>query len=213
MASNKPLALARLSEISGVPEETLRRNVAVPLGDRAYDLRGEIVTAEFLSSPKIVYCPACLHDDDKAGARRSRWHWSLAVVRTCPVHEIALQHRKKSAWNDHLQPLYHVVPEKGEELMILATAAAHRAPSPLQNYGLARLEGEQGPECWMRRPWIRLSGRRNCWAYCLRSDRRKLCRNCREMIGIRRILSPEAQYRYRVGTRGSSPGGGVARSP
>lgn len=150
MASNLPKVLARLSEISGVPEETLRRNVAVPLGDRTYDLRGEIVSAEFLSSPKIVYCPACLEDDDKAGARRSRWHWSLAVVRTCPVHEVALQHRTKSAWNDQLRSLDLVVPEKGAALQNLAAASARRAPSPIQDYALARLEGDQGPE-WLDR--------------------------------------------------------------
>lgn len=148
LASNKPVALARLSEISGVPEETLRRNVPVPLGDRAYDLRGEIVTAEFLSSPKIVYCPACLLDDDRTWARRTRWHWSLAVVRTCPVHEIALHHSPKSAWNDRLQSLDDIVPERGEALQYLATVSACRAPSPLQDYVLARLEGNQGPK-WL----------------------------------------------------------------
>lgn len=148
LASNKPVALARLSEISGVPEKTLRRSVPVPLGDRAYDFRGEIVTAEFLSSPKIVYCPACLHDDDRAGARRSRWHWSLAVVRTCPVHNIALKHRTKAAWNDHLRSLDHIVSAKGEALKHLATVSACRAPSPLQDYALGRLEGDQGPQ-WL----------------------------------------------------------------
>ncbi|OWU78864.1 hypothetical protein ATO5_07345 [Loktanella sp. 22II-4b] len=148
MISNKLSALSRLAEISGATVADFRRNVPVALGGREYDLRGEIVTAEFLSSPKIAFCPACLHEDDQAGERRSRWTWSFAVVRTCPAHQIALQSRVKASWNDSLQSLTHVVPEKGEALQALAAASAHRAPSPLQDYVLARLEGNAGPQ-WL----------------------------------------------------------------
>jgi hypothetical protein len=148
LASNKPAALSRLAEISGVAERDLRWNAAVPIGGRAYDLRGETVSAEFLSSPKIVFCPACLNEDDQEGARRVRWHWSLAAVRTCPVHQIALQHRTKSAWNDDLRSMDHVVFETGAALVDLAASSERRAASPLQDYVLARLDGECGPQ-WL----------------------------------------------------------------
>lgn len=146
LASNKPAALARLAEISGVDEMELRRNSPVMLGRCEYDIRGEIVSAEFLSSPKVVFCPACLQEDDEQGARRMRWHWSLAVVRTCPVHEVALQHKAKSGWNDVLQSLDQVV--RGEALRSIAAASPRRPTSPLQDYVIARLDGQGGS------PWL-----------------------------------------------------------
>lgn len=148
MLSNKTSALSRLSEISGVPEGDMRHNTPVSLGERKYDLRGEIVTAEFLASPKIVFCPACLHEDDQTGARRARWPWSLAVVRTCAVHKLPLQCASKGAWNHSLLSLGHTVPERGENLKALAKDIERREPSPLQNYVLTRLERQTGPR-WL----------------------------------------------------------------
>lgn len=77
IASSEPDALARLAETSGAPLNDLRRNAAVRQGKRTYDLRGEPVTAEFLSNPYTVFCPACLAEDDMTGRRRGRWHWAL----------------------------------------------------------------------------------------------------------------------------------------
>ncbi|WP_084294420.1 TniQ family protein [Leisingera aquimarina] len=148
MVWNKPEALERLAEVSGVSAEILRQNAPIALGEREYDLRGETVSAEFLSSPKIVYCPACLHEDDQRGERCAHWSWALAVMRTCPVHEIALQRNVTRAWNDRLQSLDHLVPERGEALQIIVASAPRRVPSPLQDYVLHRLEGREGPE-WL----------------------------------------------------------------
>jgi len=148
MLSNKASALVRLSEISGVAEKDLRQNASVALGERKYDLRGEIVTAEFLSSPKTLFCPDCLHKDDQTGARRARWPWSLAVVRTCAVHKLPLQCASKGAWNHSLLSLGHTVPERGEDLKALTQNIERREASPLQNYVLTRLEGHTGPR-WL----------------------------------------------------------------
>ncbi|MEX3314408.1 TniQ family protein [Sulfitobacter sp. PS-8MA] len=148
MVAHKPKALERIAQVSGVSIEALRRNTPIPLDHRKYNLRGEIVSAEFLSSPHIVFCPACLLEDDQRGGRRVHWSWGLAVVRTCPRHGDALQHQTATSWNDRLQPLEHLVPERGEALQAIVASRTRRDPSALQNYVLDRLEGRKGPE-WL----------------------------------------------------------------
>tara|TARA_R110000787_G_scaffold68431_1_gene153098 strand:+ start:1232 stop:3052 length:1821 start_codon:yes stop_codon:yes gene_type:complete len=148
MVAHKPWALERLAQVSGVSIEALRRNTPIPLDHRKYSLRGEIVSAEFLSSPHIVFCPACLLEDDQCAGRRVHWSWGLAVVRTCPRHGTALQHQTANSWNDRLQPLDHLVPERGEALQAIVASSVRRIPSALQDYVLDRLEGREGPE-WL----------------------------------------------------------------
>ncbi|WP_082899084.1 TniQ family protein [Sulfitobacter sp. EhC04] len=148
LASSKPEALARLAEVSGAPLDDLRRNAAVRQGKRTYDLRGELVTAEFLSNPYTVFCPACLAEDDLAGRRHGRWYWALSVVRTCPHHEIALVRQAQAAWDDKLHELDRRVPERGGELQAMSERAVQRSVSPLQNYVQRRLEGIAGPD-WL----------------------------------------------------------------
>lgn len=148
MALNDGAALDRLAEIAGVAVEDLRANAAVPVAKRSYDLRGELVTAEFLVSPYTVFCPACLAADDQTGMRRGRWIWALSVVRTCPQHEIPLVRQAQIAWDDKLHELDHRVPERGSDLQALVERAQRRSVSPLQDYVVRRLEGKAGPE-WL----------------------------------------------------------------
>lgn len=148
MAANDEAALSCLSEVSGVAVDALRANAAVLAGKRTYDLRGEMVTAEFLANPHTMFCPACLAVDDRTGLRRGRWEWALSVVRTCPDHEIPLVRHVQVAWDDKLHELDRRVPERGEQLKALITNAGHRSVSPLQDYVMRRLDGKAGPE-WM----------------------------------------------------------------
>lgn len=148
MAINDVTALRRLAEVAGVAVDDLRANAAVPVGKRTYDLRGELVTAEFLANPYTVFCPACLAEDDRTGMRRGRWEWALSVVRTCPHHEIPLLRQAQVAWDDKLHELDRRVPERGETLEAMSAMAVRRSVSPLQDYVLRRLDGEAGPE-WL----------------------------------------------------------------
>ncbi|WP_353346886.1 TniQ family protein, partial [Aquicoccus sp. SU-CL01552] len=148
MAVNDETALTRLAEVSGVAVEVLRANAAVRVGKRTYDLRGELVTAEFLANPYTVFCPACLAEDDRTGLRRGRWEWALSVVRTCPHHEIPLLRQAQGAWDDKLHELDRRVPERGERLDALVSQATRRSVSPLQGYVMRRLDGKAGPE-WL----------------------------------------------------------------
>ena len=148
LASGEPDALARLAVISGTPEAALRRNGPVRVGTRLYDLRGELVAAEFLSRPDIVFCPACLQKDDRTGMRYGRWIWALSVVRTCPDHGIPLLHQAKASWDHSLHYLDRIVPERGDELVSLVEGSERRSASPLQEYAIARLEQRNGPS-WL----------------------------------------------------------------
>jgi len=148
IASSEPDALARLADVSGTSLHDLRRNAPVRLGKRAYDLRGELVTAEFLSNPYTIFCPACLAEDDMTGRRRGRWYWSLSVVRTCPHHEIPLVRQAHAAWDDKLHDLDRRVPERGCKLQAVFESAGRRSVSPLQDYVLRRLDGIAGPD-WL----------------------------------------------------------------
>lgn len=145
MASNNEKALSRLAEVSGVPLANLRANAPMRIGKRAYDLRGEIVSAEFLANPFTVFCPACLAEDDQIGRRRGRWEWALSVVRTCPHHSIPLVRQVKDKWDDKFHELKRRVPEHGGELLEMVARAPRRSASPLQDYVVRRLDGKSGP--------------------------------------------------------------------
>ncbi|SNT76813.1 TniQ family protein [Paracoccus seriniphilus] len=146
-------AVHRLADWTGVSPDALFANAPRGLDRRHYDLRGEHVSAEFLASPYTVFCPACLLEDDQAsggqtGERRHQWIWQLAVVRTCPSHGLPLMRRKADFSGDRFHELGVIVPETGERLADMIGQLQPRSVSPLQNYTLARLEGETGP-AWL----------------------------------------------------------------
>ncbi|TYB80521.1 TniQ family protein [Maritimibacter fusiformis] len=148
MAVNDRTAVSRLAEIAGVAVEDLCANAAIPVGKRLYDIRGELVTAEFLANPYTVFCPACLARDDETGIRRGRWTWTLSVVRTCQHHQIPLLRQASIAWDDKFHELDRRVPERGAELQKMIERAVHRSVSPLQDYVLRRLDGNTGSD-WL----------------------------------------------------------------
>lgn len=148
MMINDEVALSRLSVVSGVPLQALRANAAVPVGKRTYDLRGELVTAEFLANPHTVFCPACLAEDDRTGLRRGRWEWALSVVQTCSEHQIPLVRQAQVTWDDKLHELERRVEERGDKLQALITKTPERSVSQLQEYVMRRLDGIAGP-AWL----------------------------------------------------------------
>jgi len=153
LARGEADAVHRLAAWAGVAPAQLFANAPRGLDRRHYDLRGEDVSAEFLSSPHTVFCPACLLADDQAsggriGERRHQWIWQLAVVRTCPYHGLPLMRRKADFSGDRFHELAIMVPETGDCLASLARELQPRSTSPLQGYAVGRLEGEQGP-AWL----------------------------------------------------------------
>jgi hypothetical protein len=145
-------AIERLAAVAGTDPEDLLHNAPVWVGKRRYDLRGNRITAEFLSSPHTAFCPACLVEDDHRregqGGRLGRFDWTLRPVRTCPTHRLPLVLRRKERWDDQFRELDVRVPECGEALEDLARSLTPRDTSPLQDYVLARLNGHAGPS-WL----------------------------------------------------------------
>lgn len=142
-------AVARLAALAGVDAGALHHNAARRIGQRRFDLRGHELSSEFFCSPDTVFCPACLREDDGDAAdvdsiRRGRLEWTLRPVRTCPRHAIVLVHRDRQKWDDIYHELGRRVPERGADLDLLIDGADQRAPSPMQDYVLARLDGVAG---------------------------------------------------------------------
>lgn len=51
-------AVQRLAEVTGVGSACLLRNSAVRVAKRRFNLRDNLLTSEFFSSPETVFCPA-----------------------------------------------------------------------------------------------------------------------------------------------------------
>ncbi|MBN2906706.1 MAG: TniQ family protein [Rhodobacteraceae bacterium] len=146
-------SLERLAEITGADLENLRHNALHRLARRRYSLRGEQISAEVLRGQHTAVCPACLRADDAAGEnpaayRRARVIWQLRPVRTCPVHGLPLMELRSTGSNDVASNLAFLVPKRGAALDRLIAETTARECSPLQDYVIRRLGGEQGP-AWL----------------------------------------------------------------
>lgn len=153
LVSGEPEALERLSAVTGTDLAAIVGNTAVRVGKRRYNLRGNILPAEFFTRPCTAYCPACLKEDDAIGApaalvRRHRWLWALDVVRTCPEHRLPLVRLVKKGHEDELHELGKRAPAPGAAIDADIAGLEPRQVSPLQAYVVGRLEGKVGP-AWL----------------------------------------------------------------
>ncbi|MEP0316304.1 TniQ family protein [Hyphomonas sp.] len=152
LLSGKADAIECFAHLAGVSAASLYRNTACAVSKRRFDVRGNLLSAEFFN-PGIVFCPACLRDDDtdacdRARGRRGHFAWTLRPVRTCSIHGLALTYRKVAQWDAKFRELDRLVPERGAELDKLVDEAQPQSPSPLQDYVIARLAGAAGPS-WL----------------------------------------------------------------
>lgn len=146
-------AFTRLCDATGQDPAPVLRNTVQKIGKRSYNLRGQVLSAEMLVRPDTRFCPACLLTDSRSdlpvnAARYGRVSWQLKTIRTCPVHNMSLIARRLGQWDDILSELPVIVPESTDALQGLAEAAVKRAPSPLQNYVLQRINGAK------THPWL-----------------------------------------------------------
>lgn len=142
--------IARLCNIADQDPDTVLSNTIHALGERQFLLRDESFAAEMIARPETRFCPACLAEDETGqhrgdAMRRGRLIWRLQPVRVYPVHHLTLISRRLNKWDDIAQDLSVLVPEDKRALLALVENAPVQQPSQLQDYVLARLEGQSGP--------------------------------------------------------------------
>lgn len=158
----RPDTLNRLSNLLGLPEETLVRMTFIPVANRARSICGEVVHAEFAKLDKTSFCPSCLLADGRpgspsAGARVGRVLWQVEHIRACPVHGIALFRRQNTSHAERFQLMSQVAPDD-TGLQALVDEALSLAPSDLQTYVEGRLAGGTGP-AWLDEQPLDLAAR------------------------------------------------------
>jgi hypothetical protein len=82
--------LVRLSELSGVPTEALKRAANVSIGSLDYMLSGQQVTRKSLVQYETRVCPSCVLEDAARGTPIGRFEWQVKAYRTCHRHQIAI---------------------------------------------------------------------------------------------------------------------------
>jgi hypothetical protein len=149
IVDGKPAALSIVAAKGAVPAADLAANAFVRLDGLAFEHRGEQLTRSHLRRKRVAICPACLSDDiaraDKQPrlAAYGRAIWQIGTVDTCPIHGTALAIIADDLTPSALHDFVHHVSPVLADLDRLAEAAAHRQPTSLQAYVLARLRGER----------------------------------------------------------------------
>jgi len=77
--------LTKLSEVSGVPKETLETMRFVPDDNRNVTFRGHNLRRHFVSGSTRRFCPDCL-----TKSPYYKWHWDLTTVHFCLEHQMLL---------------------------------------------------------------------------------------------------------------------------
>jgi hypothetical protein len=143
-------AIKRLAKLGGAELVDLQACAFESQGQYEVLHRGQTFRREDLVTDRLDVCPRCLLDDiaraDAAAADTAvtlRAEWCLDVVDTCPVHDqalVTLQAGRGPAYGfdfaNALAPLIERLPDMAEQ-------AEHRAPTRLQSYFLARLDGRE----------------------------------------------------------------------
>lgn len=88
--------LKRLSVLSTVPLNELAEVSLVGLGDRRYEIAGEIVMAKTLRMHETRVCPQCIAEDFEDGAPFGRIEWQVAAYRTCHKHSVPMYRLPKA---------------------------------------------------------------------------------------------------------------------
>lgn len=145
----KPDALARLAELVALPVERLARD-AWRLDDggaATYRLRGEVITRAGLRREGRRICAACIRDDIRTSPLphgAAAWHrcsWKVVHLRTCPVHRLAMTELPPATHSASQRDLFKFFTPHVDRIDEFVDASISRAPSTLEAYLIARLEG------------------------------------------------------------------------
>ncbi|GEP01725.1 TniQ family protein [Methylobacterium haplocladii] len=153
VVDGQPGALTALADLSGADPAMLAADAfrRVPEG---HLFRGERFSKSSLVRTSLRFCPACLLDDCSGASKPEaaaygRTIWSIASIRTCPLHGMEIFDAgpitPPSKTHDFAQVMKPLLPDLGA----MADRATRRSASGLELYVLGRLAGAVGNAPWL----------------------------------------------------------------
>lgn len=153
LVEGEAAAVARICELTGSPVEQVLREARIPEVSRSlYRLRGQSVIVPSFVAAGIRICPACVAEDIRSApgsvpghvAPYGRTTWSVAHLRTCPIHDLAMIDLPGAPLTTQ-QDFASVVGPWVTGGGAAAAQAQERRASGFERYLLDRLEGR--PTC------------------------------------------------------------------
>lgn len=143
-------AITKLARLGGARRADLRACAFVRQGQYEIRHRGQTFRRENLVLDRLDVCPNCLLGDIAGAAAAAadtaaflRAEWCLDAVDTCPVHGCALVTLHAGRGPAYGFDFANVLAPQMYRLGEMAQQAEPRAPTVLQTYLLARLEGRK----------------------------------------------------------------------
>ena len=140
-------AVERLAALGDVRLTDLMHETQIRGVDGSYALRDQELRTADLRRSRILICPECLADDIASSdlppsqAAYGRMTWTLANIRTCAIHGLALMEVVKDVISHNFPDWCEHVASALKNLPKLAASAARRPASTLETYISDRLEG------------------------------------------------------------------------
>lgn len=135
-------AIQRLARLGGAENDELLACAFARQGQFGISHRGQTFRREDLVIDRLDVCPRCLLDDIAGAAEATlRAEWCLDVVDTCPIHGLALVTLHTGRGPAYGFDFAAVLERQIDRLGSMADQAEIRAPTGLQTYLLARLDG------------------------------------------------------------------------
>jgi hypothetical protein len=143
-------AIAELAALGGVDAGDLTRHAFVRTGTHEFRYRDQTVRREYLTDGRLDVCPRCLAEDIEGAPRRQsdtaffcRAEWCLDVVDTCPTHRTALVTFHEARGLALGFDFSNLLASETGQFAEMAGRVETRAPTALQDYVLARLDGRE----------------------------------------------------------------------
>lgn len=140
-----PAQLERLADLCGFDAALFRERSIFRDGMKIH-VRGESVARCETSRYSFRCCPRCIEDDRAAPGTVGPWlraAWSVALVRTCPVHAVMLEQVPVPRWMAEPHDVAVIVDCLRHEIVRRADVAATVEPSPLEDWMHGKLVGSR----------------------------------------------------------------------
>lgn len=155
VARGEPEALDTLARLAGVDAAALRRSAVRFHDRRSMTFRGEALSTHAIHRGRPRICPVCVAEDlsnstvPASAAAHCRTLWTLAALRTCTIHRVALIEIGLAPEMETSGEFTRRIAPCLQDVERLAVSAVRQDPSDLETYLLRRLDSDRG-----QRPWL-----------------------------------------------------------